>query len=40
MNFVDKAPKEVVEKDRARLVELTEKRAKIEDALSRVSANG
>jgi valyl-tRNA synthetase len=39
-NFVDKAPKEVVEKDRARLVELTEKRAKIEDALSRVSANG
>jgi valyl-tRNA synthetase len=39
-NFVDKAPKEVVEKDRARLVELTEKRAKIDDALKRAAANG
>ena len=38
-NFVDKAPAEVVEKDRARLVELTEKRAKIEDAFKRVAAN-
>jgi valyl-tRNA synthetase len=38
-NFVDRAPKEVVEKDRARLVELSEKRAKIEDALSRVAGD-
>ncbi|MEE9543162.1 MAG: valine--tRNA ligase [Thermodesulfobacteriota bacterium] len=37
-NFVDRAPKEVVEKDRARLTELIEKRAKIEDALKRVQA--
>ena len=39
-NFVDRAPKEVVEKDRARLAELTEMRSKIEDALKRVATDG
>lgn len=39
-NFVDKAPKEVVEKDRARLVELRENHDMLEDALKRVVGNG
>jgi valyl-tRNA synthetase len=37
-SFAERAPREIVEKDRARIAELKEKRAKLEQGLARLSA--